>query len=221
MLVTARSFAEYEAMFDLAEPELAGSVLDCCAGISSFVAEVAARGGRAVGVDPAYARPRADMAELVGAGLRDLDRIVDSHADRFTWEWYGSVERRAELRRAAAAEFLADFGRQPHHYVAAALPDLPFADRSFDLVLCSHLLFTWANSFDAHWHLAALTELARVAKREVRVYPLVMQGAGDRVPFLDDLIAELHRCGHEVRTRPVPFSFQRGADSMLVLRPAL
>lgn len=220
MLVTARSFAEYEAMFDLAEPELSGSVLDCCAGISGFVAELAGRGGRGIAADPAYARPRTELNAVVDASLHEVDRIVDSHADRFTWEWYGSVQRRAALRHAAAAGFLADFGRRPARYVGAALPELPFADHSFDLVLCSHLLFTWANEFDARWHLAALTELTRVAKGEVRVYPLVMQGAGDRVPFFDQLLADLREQGHEVRTRPVPFRFQRGADSMLVVRPA-
>jgi len=45
--------------------------------------------------------------------------------------------------------FLVD--RRAHHpdrYVAARLPDLPFADQSFDLVLCGHLLFTDASERD-------------------------------------------------------------------------
>ena len=35
------------------------------------------------------------------------------------------------------------------------------ADGSFDLAVCSHLLFTWANVFDMAWHEAALREMAR------------------------------------------------------------
>jgi hypothetical protein len=52
VLITSRSAAEYRAMFDLTPEDLTGSVLDCCAGGSSFAAET---GGRVVAVDPAYA----------------------------------------------------------------------------------------------------------------------------------------------------------------------
>ena len=33
--------------------------------------------------------------------------------------------------------------------MTAALPDLPFPDDAFDLVLSSHLLFTYADRLDA------------------------------------------------------------------------
>jgi hypothetical protein len=54
-------------------------------------------------------------------------------------------------------------------------PDLPFRDDVFELALCSHLLFTWSDAFDEEWHRQALADLLRVA-REVRVFPLVVQG---------------------------------------------
>jgi hypothetical protein len=91
------------------------------------------------------------------------------------------------------------------------------APAGVDLALCSHLLFTWADRFDEHRHRAALTELARVARREVRVYPLVVQGTGDPVPFLDGLRADLHAAGLPSTLQPVPYRFQRGADRMLVV----
>lgn len=135
-------------------------------------------------------------------------------------DWYGAPQRRDEMRREATARFLVDFDRHPEHYVAGALPDLPFGDRTHDLVLCSHLLFTWSNHLDADWHVAAITEMLRVARREVRMYPLVVQGTGDEVPFLDALVTTLRRDGHETGVRRVPYVFQRGADAMLVVRPA-
>jgi ubiquinone/menaquinone biosynthesis C-methylase UbiE len=60
--------------------------------------------------------------------------------------------------------------------VAAALPDLPFADGSFAVALCSHLLFCYPQ-LGRGFHQAALEELTRVA-REVRVFPLLPGARG-------------------------------------------
>ncbi|GAA1596190.1 hypothetical protein GCM10009789_57670 [Kribbella sancticallisti] len=212
MLVTSRSYAEYEAMFDLSE--LPDSVLDCCAGGASFTAEAAARGVDAVAVDPAYELPAAELVDTVRRSLPAGSRIVDQHADSFVWTWYGDPGRKDELRIEAADRFLQDVAVAPERYVPGTLPELPFGDRRFELVLCSHLLFTWADKYDRDWHLAALRELIRVSSSEVRIFPLVNQGAGDPVEFLPDLLEAL-----PVRSeiRKVPYEFQVGADEMLVL----
>jgi SAM-dependent methyltransferase len=245
MLVTSRSTAEYHAMFDLAPEDLGsrlkgtasgaspngtasgaslkgtasgaspmGTVLDCGAGGSSFVADTP---GRIVAVDPAYRLGHHDLAARVRAGLRDGDRIIDAHADRFDWGWYGDPTRRTLMRRAAAEVFLTDLRRRPERYLAGALPHLPLAAASFDLVLCSHLLFTWSDHLDAGWHRRAIAELIRVARRQVRIFPLVVQITAEPVAFLDDLRVELHAAGHHTHVRTVPYRFQRGADRMLVI----
>ncbi|HEU5473440.1 MAG TPA: methyltransferase domain-containing protein [Actinophytocola sp.] len=218
MLITSRSAAEYRAMFDLTAGELAaGSVLDCCAGGSSLTAETA---GRVLAVDPAYALGPRRLAARVLAALADGDRIISAHADRFEWSWYGDPGRRHAIRTAAARAFLTDLRRRPGRYVAGALPRLPLADASVDLVLCSHLLFTWSDRFGLDWHRRALAELIRVARHEVRLFPLVVQGTGETVPFLETLRAELHGLGHRTRLCPVPYRFQRGADEMLLVERA-
>jgi SAM-dependent methyltransferase len=210
-------------MFGLTARDLAtASVLDCCAGGASFAAELAAeRGGvpgaRVVAVDPVYATDRLDLATRVEAALHDGDRIIEAHADRFEWNWYGTPERRKTIRRAAAHRFLSDFAAHPGRYLAAALPRLPFPVGSFDLVLCSHALFTWSDRFDAAWHRAALDELVRVSRHEVRIYPLVVQGTGRSVDFLDDLRSHLHGAGHRTQLTRVPYRFQRMAHEMLVV----
>jgi SAM-dependent methyltransferase len=195
--------------------EAAAAVLDCCAGGSGFAAETAA--ARVVAADPAYALGRNDLADRVRAALHDGDQIIGANAEHFDWSWYGDPARRAELRTAAAGHFQADFTKHPGRYLAAALPNLPFAAGSFDLVLCSHLLFTWSDVLDADWHGRALAELIRVARHEVRVYPLVVQGTGQPVTFLDDLRTGLRAAGYRSRIQRVSYRFQKNADRMLVI----
>ncbi|GAB2634503.1 class I SAM-dependent methyltransferase [Kribbella swartbergensis] len=213
MLVTSRSYAEYEAMFDLTE--LPESVLDCCAGGASFTAEAAARGVDAIAADPAYELEPAELVDTVRRSLPATAGIVDEHAGSFVWHWYGTPERKDQYRIEAADRFLRDVATAPERYVAAGLPDLPFGDRRFELVLCSHLLFTWADKYDRDWHLAALRELIRVSNHEVRIFPTVMQGAGEPVPYLQELLDALEDVTWEIRK--VPYEFQAGADEMLVI----
>jgi SAM-dependent methyltransferase len=217
MLVTSRSYAEYRAMFGLSG--LPRSVLDCCAGGSAFTAVAAAEGVEAVAVDPAYELSDPELADAVRSGTSTGGHIVDQYSGDFVWHWYGSREERDRMRAEAAEQFLADRAAHPQRYVAASLPQLPFDANRFELALCSHLLFTWSDQLDAAWHLAALRELTRVAA-EVRVFPLVVQGNGAPVPFLDQVRRYLAADGVGSEIRKVPYEFQRGADEMLVFTGA-
>ena len=101
-------------------------------------------------------------------------------------------------------------------YVPARLPELPFADGAFDLVLSGHLLFTYPDHMDEAAHLAALRELVRVSRHQVRVFPLVDTTVTPS-PYLDDLRRVLESEGATTALRRVPYHFQRGADTMLVI----
>lgn len=214
MLVSSRSYDEYVAFFDLTDADLATTILDCSAGGSAFAAVTNARGGRVTAVDPAYGDP-AGLREGLESGMRDGTLILDAHSDRFVWEWYGTPERRTRLRQESARRFIRDFESHPGTYVAGTLPELPFPSEAFELALCSHLLFTWADTFDEAWHTAALLELLRVAQ-EVRVFPLVLQGDGLPVEFLPRVVRDLRARGFTVEVRRVEYEFQRGANEMLV-----
>ena len=216
VLVTSRSYDEYVAMFDLQARDLSKSVLDCSAGVAGFAAEAGARGAHVVAVDPAYALPRDEIARLGRADLVRGSAIADEHPDRFTFDWYGSPERRLSMRNRALAQFVTDLVTHPSHYVAGQLPQLPFRDASYGLGVCSHLLFTWADQLGEDWHRAALLELTRVAA-EVRVFPTVVQGPGEPVPFWDSLMSDLAQAGLAAEQRRVPYEFQKGADTMLVV----
>jgi hypothetical protein len=216
VLVTSRSLDEYRAIFSLTDQDLTGRLLDCCAGAASLVAEVCAAGGQVVAVDPVFATGIDRTEAAVRESLAGGQQLIWDNEAHFVWDWYGTPKRRDEIRTEAAELFLADARANPGRYLAAALPQLPFADQSFDLALCSHMLFTWASRFDQAWHLAALVEMARVA-REVRVFPLVQAGDGAPVPFLGALMESLHASGYRAELRRVDYEFQRGGNEMLVV----
>jgi hypothetical protein len=219
VLVTSRSYDEYVAMFGLGSPELSGRVLDCSAGAAEFAAVSASTAQSVVAVDPAYALPRTTLAEQSRGDQDRGNAIAAEFPDRFTWRWFGSPERRMVLRQRALARFVADFVTSSGRYVAGQLPQLPFRPAAFDLALCSHLLFTWADQLGREWHAAAIIELARVAA-EVRIFPTVLQGAGEPVPFWNGLMDDLRRARLVTQLRTVDYEFQVGADQMLVVTSA-
>ena len=73
--------------------------------------------------------------------------------------------------------------------MAAALPDLPFADGEFNLTLCSHFLFLYSGHLSEEFHVRSIVELCRVA-REARVFPLLELGAV-KSRHLDSILARL------------------------------
>ena len=134
--------------------------------------------------------------------------------------YFASIDDAESERRAAAQRFLSDYETHYVHarYVCGSLPRLPFLDGAFDLVLCAHLLFTYAKRFDFAWHLAACRELVRVSAGEVRLHP-VCGADGRKYPELERLQAELMTSGIASKLVRVNYEFFVGSSSMLVLNP--
>jgi SAM-dependent methyltransferase len=216
-LVSARSFDEYVAMFALTSEDLAGSVLDCPGGAASFTAEARGRGSSVVAVDPIYAAPAAWLAQhAVDEAFRG-NRHTASSVDSFVWTFFTDIADHLHRRMAAARLFGHDLAVNPSAYVAGSLPQLPFQDESFDLVLSSHLLFSYADRLDRGFHLRALLELVRVCRGEVRVYPLVHHAGRPLPALVDGLLADLTAAGLRAEVRPTPYEFQRGARELLAV----
>jgi hypothetical protein len=201
-------------MFALTGSDLSGSVLDCPGGASSFTAMANLAGASAMAADPVYAQPRDSLAKFVMAEIERGTAHTAAGADRYVWDFYGDLGGHARVRRMSAEAFSRDLIAYPARYVAASLPILPFPDGRFDLVLSSHFLFTYADRLDAEFHRAALHELHRVARREVRVFPLLEQG-GRPVPALLSQVLPTLDIPHSIRR--VDYEFQRGGNEMLVL----
>jgi hypothetical protein len=215
--VIGRTFAEYRHVFDLDPDGLVGeTVLDCPAGVGSFVAEATDRGIQAVGADVLYDTPPTLLARRSRHDFHDTVRQVREKRDLFVWNYYEDVAARRARLRDAHERFLRDYetGRSEGRYLPARLPHLPFPDDSFPLVLSAHLLFLYADRLSHEFHREALDELCRVSSDEVRVFPLV---GLDTEPYdgLDGTLADLRDAGHEATIESVPFEFQQGATEML------
>jgi SAM-dependent methyltransferase len=213
-----RSFDEYRRMFDLSESDLQLRILGCGDGPASFNAELAARGGRVVSVDPLYAFAGGDIERRV----RETSPIITEQVRRsrgdYLWHEFADEDTLARHRLATMLRFLADFepGRAAGRYVPEALPDLGFADDAFDLALCSHLLFLYTEQLSLDFHERAIREICRVA-REARIFPLLALDC-TRSRHVEPVRAALRADGFEVDVVPVPYEFLRGGNEMLRVR---
>ena len=216
-LAIGRTFAEYCRMLDLDAAELSGrAVLDCGGGAGAFTATAAAVGADATAVDPLYDRPADALEPVLERAVEATDDQLREKADGFVWDYYGDVDVRVRHLRAAAHRFLADYEHHPDRYVAGALPDLPLEPDAVDLAVVANLLFLYDDRLDLSFHVAALRDLARVAREEVRVFPLASLDA-TRSEYVDPVAERLRADGHAVETREVPYEFQPGATEMLVV----
>jgi len=213
-----RSFDEYRRMFALTEDDLRLRLLGCGDGPASFNAVATRRGAAVISCDPIY---RHDVEQIRARIAVTSDEILDQtrrNADEFVWTTIRSVEELGRLRMAAMNEFLDDLprGLLEGRYVEAALPSLPFGDHSFDLALCSHLLFLYGEQLGASFHWLAIQELCRVAE-EVRIFPLLALGATPS-PLVDQMAEECAGNGYHVSIDEVPYEFQRGGNRMMRIR---
>ncbi|WP_006247627.1 methyltransferase domain-containing protein [Mycolicibacterium tusciae] len=219
VLVSSRSLAEYRAMFALSDTDLRAVILDCPGGAASATAEINAAGGNARAVDPLYGRGLTTV-QLAGLTQAETDRgnaYVRAHPEQYRWTFFTDADHHHSSRSQAGQRFARDYEDNPGHYIAAQLPDLPFPSGAFDLVLSSHLLFSYADRLTPQFHRDAIAELVRLARVEVRIFPLVAMGS---LPYdLDRLLHALRPVGITSRVIDVDYEFQAGGNQMLVCTP--
>jgi len=187
-------------MFNLDSAQLRGArVLDCAGGPGSLSALLRANGVDVMAVDPLYALTN---TELKQRALADLDAAMATlSASQDIRPEFNLIACRQEHIQALD-EFLIDRNTYPDRYIEANLPQLPFNDQSFDLVLCGHLLFSYAPhstgglmqepGLDLAWHRQALLELQRISSGGIRLYPAhTIQRQARRHEYAHALLAEL------------------------------
>lgn len=216
-LISARSFAEYTAMFALTSDDLRGSVLDCPGGGASFTATACAQGVEAMAIDPAYAMTPENLSNRLTLELERGATWARERSDAYVWDFYGGPTGHATVRAESAQAFHADYGEHRERYLPAALPHLPLGDATINLVLSSHLLFTYADRLDRAFHLAALREMVRIARDQVRVYPLVDLAGRPLNELVTALVQDLASEGLRASVCAIDYEFQRGARHMLVI----
>ena len=213
-----RSLDEYIKMFDLSPEDLQQRILGVADGPASFNAEGTVKGYDITSIDPVY--------QFDGAGIKQrFDAVVDNIIDQiiatpnnWVWSYHKNPQELKASRIKTTKTFLADYqqGKQEDRYQTQELPNLDFADRSFDLALCSHFLFLYSEQCDRDFHIAAVREMLRVSK-EVRIFPLLtlMQKTS---PHLDFVIEKFNNSGYSASIVKVPYELQPGANKMLVIK---
>ncbi|TAL27354.1 MAG: class I SAM-dependent methyltransferase [Nitrospirae bacterium] len=215
-----RTYDEYRKIFDLSKSDLgSGHILDCPAGAASFAAEAHERGFQVTACDTLYDLP---VKELASKGESDIKHIYEKVAEAshlYMWNYYKDRDDLISFRKRALNSFLADFpmGLRQGRYVKASLPNLPFPDGKFKLVISSHFLFLYGDRLDLDFHKACLRELVRVSSDEARIYPL--QGL-DAKPYLNmgAILSFLKHEGIRAKIVEAPFEFQRGSNKMMKLQ---
>lgn len=213
-----RSYNEYMSMFNLSEDDLSLRILGCGDGPASFNAVMYRNGKTVISVDPIYELSSGQIRERIDATYPTMMEQLQANQADFVWHTIPSVSELGNIRMTAMNEFLLDFepGKAQGRYRALSLPSLPFGDAEFDLALCSHFLFLYTEQLSEEFHLEAILEMRRVAK-EVRIFPLLDLGANPS-PYVDRVCEQIQALGYYYETQPVPYEFQRGGNTMLLLR---
>lgn len=213
-----RSYQEYVNMFGLTEADLQGRILGCGDGPAGFNAELTARGGHVVSVDPIYAFDAIQIKSRITETYDTvLSQVRKNQAD-FVWMAITSVEELGRVRMLAMDAFLSDYAAAGNEgrYIVGELPSLPFDSGRFDIALSSHFLFLYSDHLSAEFHLQALLEMLRLA-HEVRVFP-VLTLSGEPSPHLASIMDALAKHGFCTEIRRVAYEFQRGGNEMLVVK---
>lgn len=213
-----RSFDEYIAMFALTPCDLEKRILACGDGPASFNSFVTRAGGRVVSVDPLYRFKGPQIRARVAETKEQVLGQVRANRSQFVWSSIKSAEHLERVRANAMNQFLDDYdlGRAQGRYIAAALPNLPFTDASFDSAICSHVLFLYSDHLTGAFHVASIRDMLRVAD-EVRVFPVLELG-GSRSAHLTSVVRYFEGTECSVRIVPVQYEFQRGGNEMLVVK---
>jgi SAM-dependent methyltransferase len=212
-----RSYDEYIRFFDLSAHDLNRQIIGCADGPASFNSELTARGGSIVSCDPLYRLSGDEIRTRIQQCYPEIREQVEKNKELFIWESVSSPEELGKWRRSAMKLFLADYetGRREGRYCAACLPHLPFSDDSFDLAICSHLLFYYSGTLTESFHRAAIREMMRVAP-ETRIFPLVdLNGRVSR--YRDTIVMDLKKNGFKVEIRTVPYEFIRGGNQAMII----
>jgi ubiquinone/menaquinone biosynthesis C-methylase UbiE len=209
-----RSYTEYVSMFHLSPGFLSQKVLGCGDGPAAFNAVANAFGGNVTSIDPIFELSKNEIEKRIKETFTEVIDQTKANMDKFNWEQFGSLEGLGIIRMKSMKQFLNDYdqGKEEGRYIEASLPKMPFADKSFDLVLCSHFLLLYSDMFDLDFHIKAIDEMLRVGN-EVRIFPVVDLNS-EKSKHLDAIMEKYTY--HELLT--VNYEFQKNGNQMLKIK---
>ncbi len=210
-----RSLDEYRRIFNLTEADWQRRIIGVGDGPASFNAEATALGASILSVDPIYQFSGAEILERFNSVVDDIIAQVAATPDDWVWSYHRSPEDLRQNRSQTIQRFIQDYdqGKREGRYQVQTLPRLDMADNTFDLALCSHLLFLYSDHFDTAFHLDSIREMLRVSP-EVRIFPLLTLDL-KRSQHLDPVLETFTQAGYSVEQVPVEYELQKGANHML------
>lgn len=215
IIFIGRTFEEYVNMFDLSIANLKNKkVLDCPAGACSFSATARENGLDVEACDIAY---YFNNVELYNKGKEDIKHMInkmEKSKSNYNWTFFNDTDDLKDYRIEALDTCVKDMKLYQEKYHAVELPQLPFSDNEFDILLSAHFLFLYSEAFDFNFHIQTLEEMLRVTKEEIRIFPLV-NIEGDRYEELDKIIHTLNERGYNTEEVQVNYEFQSNANSFL------
>lgn len=222
-----RTLREYVEMFNLDLEKLRGTtILDCASGPASFTAEVQKKGIRAVACDPVYSLGIDDIMENAQRDIPACIKETQAHRDLFVRNNNREDVDFLEEKLRALNLFADDYKKIDacRRYIAAAFPNTPFYDESFDMVLSANLLFLYSDvetggilqtsPFDYAFHQKAIREMLRISRHEVRIYPVVGPNK-NRHPFVEQLLNDESFFDYDMQFENVQMKDIKAATQML------
>lgn len=208
------SQADYCQMFDLQKNELSQSILDYPGGISSFNAEMFALGNQVTSADSLYKLSPEEMTQWADEIFLQSEKFLRDHLERLRIKSEDEVSHILNMWKKNQMLFLHDYakGKTQRRYLYSDLPQLPFGAQSFELALCSDLLFH-NEAREGHSAQELISEMCRVA-HEVRVFPLLDE-KGQIADNLGEVMATLHQQNFGVEIRQVEYHELKGGNAML------
>jgi hypothetical protein len=202
-------------MFALTDNDLEKNILGCADGPASFNAELTRMGKRCTSVDPVYQFSSSQIRERIEETSKKIITQLEENWPDYLWDDYQTPGKLLEIRLNAMDTFLEDFesGKADNRYILGALPALPFAEHTFDLIVSSYCLFTYSSHLGLDFHLQSILEMCRVGG-EVRIFPL-LQIDGKKSPYVDPVLTALTTKNIRYSIERVPYEFQKGGNQML------
>jgi hypothetical protein len=210
-----RNLEEYRKMFRLTDQELKLPILSCADGPASFNAELTEMGGSCVSVDPLYAFSPLQIRNRIGETANEVYGQLCRNQDAYNWDFYQTPENLLKVRLSAMNRFLSDYeaGRSAERYREGSLPDLSFIPEKFELVLCSHFLFTYSGHLSGEFHKEAILQMLKKG-HEIRIFP-VCSLDGSPSPHLPEVELFLKQGNFKYNLELVDHEFQKGGNQML------
>jgi len=216
IILIGRTFDEYRRMFDLDVNKLKGAqILDAGGGVSSFTAEANAAGLSAKSSDRIYCFDHDELGRKCKTDLEQMFVTLKPVRHNYKWDFYGDEQGLRKYREKAYKTFLEDYNiSKTKSYINTAFPNTVFLDKEFDITLMSHFLFLYDEHLDYNFHLDAISELIRITKEEIRIFP-VANLRFQRSAFVDMIMKESRFSRVNFAIKKAGYEFIKGGNEYL------